>query len=264
MNHWTLLLDGPCPGGYNMAVDELLLNQRQQEFSPPSTCLRFYQWSSPTISLGFSQKAARTVNFEFCRTAGIDVVRRITGGKAVLHHQEITYSLVSNDLGFFPESDILGTYAKIARALQTGLAKIGLETEVASGPRVTHKSPRAAAHPSCFAAANHHEILLQGQKLVGSAQRRAGKAFLQHGSILLDYDAALWTRALQGGCGKEGFPQVATLRHHLQRLPETAFLLEKLAAGFAETFQTELEKACLVEELEARARTLGSDKYVAG
>jgi lipoate-protein ligase A len=202
------------------------------------------------------------LNLPFCRNAGIEVVRRITGGKAVLHHHEITYSLVSNDLLFFPESDILGTYEKIARGLQAGLAKLGLATEVASGPKSFSGSQRAAAHPSCFATANHHEILLQGRKLVGSAQRRAGKAFLQHGSILLDYDAALWVQVLGRGLGPESPPPVATLHEGLPDRPAISFLLEKLAEGFEEAFETRLKKSWLPEEFRDQAFQLASQKYI--
>ena len=117
---------------------------------------------------------------------GIELVRRPTGGKAVLHHHELTYSVVSNDPSFFPIADISRTYCRIADAIQRGLRTLGIETTLAgSRGRSTGTGPLATA---CFALSNHFELLCQNRKLVGSAQRRTKTAFLQHGSILLEFD----------------------------------------------------------------------------
>ena len=91
-----------------MALDETLLDEVSRPQGRPQTYLRFYQWIRPTLSLGFSQKAERVVDLEYCSAHSIDVVRRPTGGKAVLHHHELTYSVVSNDPAFFPIADISG------------------------------------------------------------------------------------------------------------------------------------------------------------
>ena len=128
---WNLIVDGPLPAGFNMAVDQVLLDQVSDICCPPRTYLRFYQWESPTLSLGISQKTARVVDLAYCRSQGIEVVRRITGGKAVLHYREITYSVVSNDLSFFPSNDIKETYSRIAKALSMGFSEMGLLTALA-------------------------------------------------------------------------------------------------------------------------------------
>jgi hypothetical protein len=128
---WKLIVDGSLPGALNMAIDEGLLRQTSSPSSPPVTYLRFYRWIRPTLSLGFSQKASRVVDLEFCKMRDIDVVRRPTGGKAVLHHHEVTYSVTSNDRRHFPCNDIGATYLKIARALADGFREMDLEVSLA-------------------------------------------------------------------------------------------------------------------------------------
>src|SRR5437667_12049526 len=130
-HRWKLMREGPNPGYYNIAVDEVLLNQVSSQEALRATYVRFFQWHKPTLSLGFSQKAARAVNLDFCKRKKIDLVRRITGGKAVLHHREVTYSVISNDSHFFPLGDIVETYKLIAQALRLGFKHMGLDTELA-------------------------------------------------------------------------------------------------------------------------------------
>ena len=192
---WKLILDGPNTGAYNMAVDEGLLNEASAHESSRLTYLRFFQWVHPTLSLGFSQKAARVINFDFCRERK-SLVRRITGGKAVLHHKELTYSIVSNDALFFPLQDIGETYKRIAQALVLGFHHLGIDTCLARETDTRGHRRGSPATSACFAVSNHYEILWTGRKLVGSAQRRTKTAFLQHGSILLDFDPELLAGAL--------------------------------------------------------------------
>jgi len=161
---WKLIVEGPSPGSYNMAVDETLLNVVASPASYPTTFVRFYQWERPTLSIGFSQKASRVVDFDFCKKNKIDVVRRITGGKAVLHDDEVTYSVTSNDRSLFPSGDITETYKRIALALSLGFERMGLETQLASGNPVDLSPSSARATTSCFALSNHFEILCHERK----------------------------------------------------------------------------------------------------
>jgi lipoate-protein ligase A len=259
---WHLILDGPCRGGYNMAVDEFLLSDLENRPQGPSTYLRFYEWNIPTLSLGISQKASKVVNFDFCRRQGIEVVRRITGGKAVLHHQEITYAVISNDAGLFPPKDILGTYRLIAKGLQTGLQALGIITSLAKSESVNHSSPRTGTTVSCFALANHYEILFQGRKLAGSAQRRLNHAFLQHGSILLDYDPKLWGNALQSSLTPTASIGVATLKDFLSPGITNSTIAETIASGFALTFSIRFIPFCLNEIQLERVSQLEPLKYI--
>jgi lipoyl(octanoyl) transferase len=256
---WNLFLHGALPGSYNMAVDEVLLDRVSDPSCPPTTFLRFYQWKRPTLSLGFSQKASRVVNFPFCEALKIDLVRRITGGKAVLHDQELTYAVISNDAVYFPGNDIATTYERIALALSFGLDRLGIKTTLAPG---VPSAFRTASTPSCFATANHFEILCRGQKLVGSAQRRTRRGFLQHGSILIDFDFFLLDGAMEARPnGASSSKNITSLRKILGRLPEVSQVIEVLRQGFEAHFGVKLGEALWGPDLEESAVCLSISKY---
>jgi len=259
-HRWKLIVDGPNPGCYNMAVDEVLLNQASDAATPPVTYVRFFQWEKPTLSLGFSQKAAKAVNVDFCQRMKIDLVRRITGGKAVLHHREVTYSVISNNPLFFPLGDIVETYKLIALALSLGFKKMGLETQLASGP--TNLPPlKEKSTVACFAMSNHYEIMCQGRKLVGSAQRRTKNAFLQHGSILLEFNPVFLANAI--GCQDHSNLQmrVTSLATCLGYTPPPEEVMAHLQKGFQELFNIQFELTSMTGSLQISAENLGRSKY---
>lgn len=242
-----------------MALDETLLSLVSEPQARHQTYLRFYQWIHPTLSLGFSQEAEAVVDFDFCRLNGIDIVRRPTGGKAVLHHHELTYSVISNDPSFFPIADISKTYCRIADALQRGLRTLGIETTLAeSRGRSTRKGPLATA---CFALSNHFELLWQDRKLVGSAQRRTKTAFLQHGSILIEFDAELLSRALLSCSAPSVHGVVTDLRTCLGETPSIRELIAAMSSGFEASFGVRVGNDELPQDLFARAHQLADAKY---
>lgn len=188
---WRLILDQPAPGAWNMAVDEVLLEGVAAGKAPPT--LRFYRWKPACLSLGYFQSFA-VVDPASCGALGIDVVRRPTGGRAILHDCELTYSMAlpASVLGY--DRGILPSYHRISRALRAGLAELGVATTVA--PEAA--APTTAEHgPICFDRPSAHEILLQGRKLVGSAQVRRSDALLQHGSILIEPQISTMLRCLR-------------------------------------------------------------------
>jgi lipoate-protein ligase A len=129
MKTWHLIVEPePLAGSRNMAVDEHLFNLAA---SSPRTFLRFYQWERPTASLGYSQDAARVVDAAFCAANGIAIVRRMTGGKLVLHHREVTYSVTSADSVLFTAT-LRESYRLISQALLGGLAIMGVRARLAS------------------------------------------------------------------------------------------------------------------------------------
>jgi lipoate-protein ligase A len=178
--NWRLLAHGAATGAWNMAVDEALLDSVASGDCPPT--LRFYRWFPPCLSLGYFQPL-EVVDLSACRALGVDIVRRPTGGRAILHDRELTYSIALPVAVLGEDAGILPSYYRISRALQAGLQALGVETSMA---------PVAAARaseehgPICFDRPSAHEILLQGRKLVGSAQVRRAAAILQHGSILIE------------------------------------------------------------------------------
>jgi len=167
-----------------MAVDEALAESCRRRACGPT--LRLYGWNRTAISLGYFQRPEAVVDLGGCRAAGIPVVRRITGGRAVFHHHEVTYSVVAPvPHPRFPPT-IRGTYAIIARALEAALVSLGLP--VTRRARDPERLRHGTGSPFCFDATSRDEITLDGAKVVGSAQRRWPNAFLQHGSILLRND----------------------------------------------------------------------------
>lgn len=196
--NWSYIDSGPNPGAYNMAVDEELLAKAQAGDRSP--VLRFYGWAPPAVSLGRFQKIENAVNAAACKGLGYDIVRRVTGGRAVLHNSELTYSVIARiDDPLFPPN-VLGSYKVIARGLVAGLQNLGINGEMVSRTN-RHASlvKRNDKDPSCFSSPSWYEIVVNGKKIIGSAQRRLSGAFLQHGSILIGYDAALEAAVIPGG-----------------------------------------------------------------
>src|SRR5512139_1617250 len=150
MHHvWQYIDSGPNIGAYNMAVDEELLARVQAGEAMP--VLRFYTWIPPAVSIGRFQHIESAVNVEACKRLGFDIVRRITGGRAVLHHQELTYSIAAHaDNPLFP-STVLGTYKVIATGLLAGLQNLGIPAEMVSrGGRHAALVEKKAKDPACF------------------------------------------------------------------------------------------------------------------
>ena len=198
MSMWRFIDSGPAPAARNMATDEGLLREANSPGALP--VLRFYTWSPPAVSLGRFQDGERAVNADACRLRGIDIVRRITGGRAVLHRDELTYSVIARiDDDLFP-NDVLGTYKVIAAGLLAGLRGLGIDAEMVSrSGRHAGMVKSSPQEPACFSSPSWYEILVKGRKIIGSAQRRVGGAFLQHGSILIGYDPALEAEVIPGG-----------------------------------------------------------------
>jgi lipoate-protein ligase A len=174
---WRLRVDPPAPGSRNMAVDEELLEGAAGGSLPPT--LRFYSWSPPCLSLGYFQ-SEDLVDLDACRRLETDVVRRPTGGRAILHHRELTYSVCLPLSILGREQGVIASYGRISRALVDGLRAVGFPVEA----QPESVDLRAESSPACFDRPAQHEILLFGRKVVGSAQVRRGGALLQHGSIL--------------------------------------------------------------------------------
>lgn len=189
MGRITFRTDPPLPGRENMAIDSECL-QKAEESGQPLTVIRFYQWSCATVSLGKHQVPERACSLEFCLRHGIPVVHRPTGGRAVLHDEELTYSVVSNDPALFPVNDLMGTYRVISESLQKGFTSFGIPASASWGIKETEKSRHAGMQSPCFSSPTRHELMVAGRKLAGSAQRRLKRSFLQHGSIPIrvDYD----------------------------------------------------------------------------
>ena len=254
MKEWSLIVDpAPGAGAWNMAVDEHLLESLD---GGGETIVRFYRWARPTVSLGYSQSLERAVDLEFCRKRGIDVVRRPTGGKLVLHDREITYSVCSTEASVF-SSTLADSYRLISRALVRGLERMGL-TAALAGP--APDSYRRGVMP-CFSFPARDEIEVGGKKLVGSAQKRIGSRFLQHGSIPLDADPDRDRRIASASRADPANVRVISLSEALGR-PVTfdwavGHLVEGLAEGFGVRFNP---KSLTAVDLE-NVRRIERERY---
>ncbi|MHB8835264.1 MAG: lipoate--protein ligase family protein [Candidatus Methylomirabilia bacterium] len=257
MSVWRLLDSGPAPGAWNLALDEAIFLSVRSGASPPT--LRLYRWSAPALSIGYAQDRDRDVDREACRARGIPVIRRFTGGRAVLHDAEVTYSVAAPAglPGFGTGLD--AAYRMVAAGLIAGLRLLGLSAAMPSpGPRDPSRPHR---HAACFAVAARHEIAVAGRKMIGSAQRREGGAFLQHGSILLESHAELLGRVLRGRAATRPVAGMTGLADVLPLCPAPAAVVAAIVNGCAAAWD-----ACFVPgeigpaEVQA-ALTLEANRY---
>lgn len=174
---WDLLVDpGGASGATNMAVDQALLDDAART---GTAYLRLYRWSPPCLSFGRNEPAAARYDRAAIERLGADVVRRPTGGRAVWHEAEVTYAVAAPLAAF---GSLRQSYIAIHARLAAALQRLGVPATLAPRPKALSRLDAGA----CFATAVGGEVVVNGRKLVGSAQVRQGRAFLQHGSILLD------------------------------------------------------------------------------
>jgi lipoyl(octanoyl) transferase len=184
---WRFIDSGNCSPSYNMALDEALLDWHSEGNIPPT--IRFYGWDPATLSVGYFQKVEKEINMDAVKEHGLGFVRRPTGGRGVLHDDELTYSvIVSEDHPEMPKT-VTEAYRVISEGILKGFQGLGLEAYFAvpktAEEREGLKNPRSAV---CFDAPSWYELVVEGRKVAGSAQTRQKGVILQHGSILLDLD----------------------------------------------------------------------------
>lgn len=187
---WNFIDSGFCSPAYNMALDEVLLEWHSEGKIDPT--IRFYGWNPATLSVGYFQKVEKEIDLEAVKKAGLGFVRRPTGGRGVLHDQELTYSvIVSEDHPKMPRT-VTEAYRVISEGILEGFRSLGLDAYFAI-PKTEEekqglKNPRSSV---CFDAPSWYELVVEGRKVAGSAQTRQKGVILQHGSILLDLDEDL-------------------------------------------------------------------------
>ena len=191
---WRCLDTGFLTGYENMAIDEAIYMSCQEKKAPPT--IRIYGWTPPAVSLGYFQKAENAVDLGACRRRGVDVVRRLSGGRSVLHHKELTYSIICGE-GTPPlGSSVLETYKTISECLIITLRGLGLDVQWVASREKHAASQEKDKTASCFSSPSWYEITVEGKKICGSAQKRGEGVLLQHGSLLIDYDPELLAEVL--------------------------------------------------------------------
>jgi lipoate-protein ligase A len=240
---WRSLDTGFLTGYENMAIDEAIFIGCQEKKSPPT--IRIYGWTPPAISLGYFQKAENAVDLEACRRRGVDVVRRLSGGRSVLHHRELTYSIICRE-GTPPlRSSVLETYKTISECLITTLKGLGLDVQW-----VASREKHAAAQEkdktvSCFSSPSWYEITVEGKKICGSAQKRGDGVLLQHGSLLIEYDPELLAEVLVSKKGEEEFlteirTSTTAINQHLSQKVDFDQLKKLVLKGFKDQLKISL------------------------
>jgi lipoyl(octanoyl) transferase len=238
-----VIVDSQCTAAFNMAADLCLLNRAVED---NAVFLRFYGWNPPAISLGCLQDPEKTLDREALTARGIDWVQRPTGGRAILHWNDLTYAVAFPTTCAALGTTITQTYGIISGCLMAGLARIGIQCTSHDSASEYAATKRETKLP-CFLSPNRNEIMVNGKKLVGSAQKRGGKAVLQHGSIPLDGNF----RKLPEFCGitrQERDRQSKMLWEKCTCIGEIdpkitiALLIEHLTVGFADTLGFEIQE----------------------
>jgi lipoate-protein ligase A len=258
---WRLIIDNALDSPLNMAIDEaLLLNCQENKEQSLFPVLRFFRWNIPTLSLGYAQQWKKTVDLNFCKRNRIDIVRRPTGGRAVLHDKELTYSVVSLCKGDFFSKSTLETYRHISAALVHGFNNINIPAQLAI-PQLNRQYTYKLNNKPCFFSTSKYELAYQGKKMVGSAQKRLKNAFLQHGSILIEGDKEKLLNA-SGIRNKSGVGvDFIALNELAKEKIVTEELIDALIKGFEEYFSIQLICGTLSDEEEKIAKKLQKEKY---
>ncbi len=266
---WRLLHSAPADGATNMAVDEAILRAVAAGQVPPT--LRLYAWEPACLSLGRGQPLS-DVDLQAVQAAGFGLVRRPTGGKAILHVDELTYSVVVSGTDSRVAGDIVESYRRLSAGLVHGLERLGITGLVADRRATPPLVGRAGGGkgPVCFEVPSNYEITVGGRKLVGSAQMRAQSVVLQHGTLPLYGDIARICPLLTA------HPDPARVRARAMTVEEALGPLDAdqgklpvtwdeaagaLALGFAEMLKLCLEPGTLTDGERAWAEELRAEKY---
>ncbi len=258
---WRLIRTAPAPGAWNMALDESILEHIHRGESIPT--LRLYAWTPACLSLGHAQAFA-DVDVARLRAHGWDAVRRLTGGRAILHTDELTYSVTAPTDEPRVAGTVLESYNRLAGALMRAVYDLGLPVEMKE-----HNGPIGPSlNPVCFEVPSTYEITVHGKKLIGSAQARKKEGVLQHGSLPLHGDLTRICQALV--FADEGAREQAAVRL-LERATTVESVLgrivdwETAAQAFVHAFESELgltfEEGEVSASEQARAEELVKDKY---
>lgn len=213
-------------GKYNMDCDIELLNSSVKEHSQVPI-LRLYGWSPKCVSLGRNQKS-QTINESFCRNNKIDIVKRATGGRGLLHDDEVTYSFICPIKYLNSGESIIASYKEISSAIILGFKYIDINLEL-GGKKKPDVSPNY-----CMMLSTGADLCFNGLKLIGSAQYRTQGYLLQHGSVLFSYDKELIKKIFNECPDKNSIICIKELNNNLTRNDVT----EAIKKGFKEYFST--------------------------
>lgn len=237
-----------------MAVDEAIAASVREDKSPPT--LRLYEWITPSVSIGCFQKI-NSVNIIYCAEKSIPIVRRLTGGRAILHNHELTYSFSSRNEGFFSKG-LLDSYRQLSIAFTSALDMLGLAATMKM-ERESGRNPNRSA--LCFKSTSYGEISFNNKKIIGSAQKRWRDGLLQQGSIPYIMDEEVIKKIFNFESSLDLKDRMAGLR---EIIPDLSYgqLKEKIRTAFENTFRIKFIHSPLSQEEALLARELETRKYL--
>lgn len=265
MKRWRLIETGHANGFTNMAVDEAIANAVARGDQPPT--LRLYGWAPPAISLGYHQDRDDGIDLQAVRERGYDIVRRPTGGRAILHADEGTYSFCIRQAEIAGGNSVMQSYREISRGIIAGLELLGAHVSLGADDIAASAAQdmTEAARAICFAKTARCDLQAAGRKVVGSAQVRRDGGILQHGSIPLEIDLEDQIAVMPGTDGRMARQVLAgaamSVNELLGRPVSFNELSEAVAEGFAQTFGVELAPEDLSDEEQAQAVLLRETRY---
>jgi lipoate-protein ligase A len=258
---WRLLKTAPASGAWNMAVDEAILEAAGRHIVPPT--LRLFAWEPACLSLGYAQPIA-DVDGGRLAARGWGIVRRPTGGRAILHTDELTYSVIGPEDEPRLAGDILTSYKRLSQALLAAMEILSVPVEAQTNKEGNGHSKE----PVCFEVPAKYEITMDGKKIIGSAQARRKEGVLQHGTLPLYGDLTRITQALafedEEGRAKAGerlLTKAATVEDALGRKVSWEEAGEAFVQAFTNALNLDLEEGELSEWEKVRAEELVGEKY---
>ncbi len=241
----------------NMAIDEAILTYCEMP------TLRVYGWKPAAISIGYNQDAKKEINLDYCKKNNIGIVRRLTGGKAVFHDSEITYSFMLPEGSSLVPFEVNESYRVIANALVIALKKIGITAEM-------KKAPEKIVTPICFNSSNWYELLVNNKKISGSAQRRFNGRILQHGPVLMDFDcnknSNIFNLSSDSGLAESLKQRITSINHELGsggKLVGYKELADAIKEGFRENLNFDVFADSLAGREKLLSEKLMKEKYSA-
>ncbi|HUN21703.1 MAG TPA: lipoate--protein ligase family protein [Anaerolineales bacterium] len=258
---WRVIFSGTASGAENMAIDSAILQAIATHQSPPT--LRLYAWEPACLSLGVSQ-LSHEAHLEEIAKNGWQIVRRPSGGRAILHTRELTYALLASETDPVMDGGIIASYRRISQGLLTALEAMGVAaSNEGTVPEGAHKQL-----PVCFEVPSDYEIVANGKKLIGSAQVRKQGVVLQHGSLPLYGDIGEICSALRFEHEIERAETAVRVRQRATTLeavlgytPTWQATAEQVQAGLAHALDVQFELGALNAYEEELAQTLRVEKF---
>ncbi|MFD2657437.1 lipoate--protein ligase family protein [Gracilibacillus thailandensis] len=263
METWYFIDTEKQTPAYNMAVDECLLQWHSENKIPPT--IRFYEWLPAGLSIGYFQKTVNKIDLDAVRNSGIELVRRLTGGRAVLHDQELTYSVIVTEAHPKMPKSIKEAYMVLSKGLLEGFHSLGIDASFAI-PEGKLNTTQSAV---CFEEPSWYELVVDQKKAAGSAQTRKQGVILQHGSIPLSvdndklYDLFIYRNERVKQRARDAFNDKAiSIEQAANRKVTLEEVKDAFKKGFEKGLDIELQEFQFTKEQEQEINELMESKYL--